>query len=78
MTIRENPFRHMGQWYWLDEHEQPHGPYNSQADALFGLLAYTYPDYKPVMDKRPIINALLIELPFVLLGAVAAWWWMHS
>ena len=40
MTLRENPFRAPGGWYWSDENENVYGPYTCQADALRGVLRH--------------------------------------
>lgn len=41
-NIRQNPFRHMGQWYWYDEAQFTHGPYATQYAALIDLLAHIH------------------------------------
>ncbi len=43
--IRENPWKHMGQWYWTDQELKTHGPYPTQTAALRGLLRYIDPPW---------------------------------
>lgn len=46
-VFNANPYRAMlrGQWRWffLDEQNKPHGPYDYQMDALRGLLNHLDP-----------------------------------
>ncbi len=44
-VIRENPWRHMNQWYWHDEDERTHGPYPTQMAALHTLLKHIDPPW---------------------------------
>lgn len=40
-----NPFKYAGHWFWRDENTHPHGPFASQVDALYGLLAHIAPPW---------------------------------
>jgi hypothetical protein len=74
---RPNPFAHMGQWYWRDADEQTHGPFKHQREALFDLLRHAYPDFQTEQEKlrTGIVNAVLIELPFVIVIIALCYWW---
>ncbi len=41
----ENPFSILGKWYWWDENHNVHGPYATQAEALYDLLYHLAPPW---------------------------------
>ena len=71
---RENPFRHMGKYYWTDENGQTHGPFDHQKTALFNLLKHAYPDFKPEPVSAGIWHAALFELPLAVLFIIFCYW----
>lgn len=69
---RSNPFKHMGQYYWRDAVGQTHGPFKHQREALFDLLSWAYPEYKPKTHwETPV---LLVALFIAIVFALFPWW----
>jgi hypothetical protein len=71
---KENPFRHMGKYYWTDENGATHGPFPQQKDALYDCLTYSYPDFKGhQLDES---TKVLLEALGLIIGIGVLWWWL--
>jgi len=40
MTLKANPVQNEFGWWWYDENDFCHGPFTTQANALYDLLKY--------------------------------------
>lgn len=61
--IRANPFHTIRGWYWDDENDGSHGPYDTQRNALRALLKHL--DRLDRMDRPPMIMRFLHWLGLV-------------
>jgi hypothetical protein len=43
--LRENPYKYMGAWYWIDESGRVHGGYSTQIKALRAMCYHLDPPW---------------------------------